>query len=232
MSRHPEFEELQDFQEGFLSPDRNGEIRAHLLECPNCREDLEALSELMADLGSLPVEAEPSRDLWPQIQWRISAAGPPVKNPARRSGITVPAWQLLAAGIALALMSGGTVWAIMSTAVQGPASVATEPAAIPSAPASVVPSTASSAEFAAYDGYADALADLEAVVETGRNVLDPETVRILEENLAIIDRAILESSEALAQDPGSRVLRRLLSRTMGRKVDLLQQAVEMIAAKT
>lgn len=225
MSRHPEFEELQDFREELLSPERQEEIRAHIQECPDCRKDLAAFSELLVDLGNLPVEAEPSRDLWPQIRWRIEAAGTSVREPARGRGITIPVWQLLAAGIILALISGGAVWAVMSGTLRGPVPVAT-------APASVTGPGASVAGYAAYDEYTDAVADLEMVVEGGRHVLDPGTVRILEENLAIIDRAILESGEALAQDPGSRTLRRLLSRTMRKKMDLLQHAAQMIIANT
>ena len=68
--------------------------------------------------------------------------------------------------------------------------------------------------------------------EEGRTVLDPETVRLLEENLAIIDQAIEESRAALAQDPGSGLLRRILTDTMRRKMDFLRQAAVAIYANT
>lgn len=221
MNRHPEIEELQDYREELLSPERHGEIRAHLRECSACREDLAAIRDLMDDLAALPVEAEPSRDLWPQIQWRIGAGSAREEARPRRTAVTLPVWQLLAASVVLALISGGAVWAYLAGTVQGPGAVVMEPAP------RTVPAGAA-AEYAAYEGFTDAVAELETVVEEGRDLLGPETIQVLEENLAIIDRAILDSRLALAQDPGSRTLRRLLSQTMRRKVDLLQQAAEVI----
>ena len=85
---------------------------------------------------------------------------------------------------------------------------------------------------AAYAPYDDAVLELEGILDEGREILGPETIQILEENLLIIDRAIAESQEALFQDPGSRVLRRILSETMRRKVDLLQQAAVAIYANS
>lgn len=225
MKGHPDFEELQDFREDLLPAERREELQNHLLTCSACRDDLEALSELMDDLAELPLEAEPSRDLWPQIHWRIQGSGSGRRERSARRGITVQAWQLIAAGIVLAVFSGGLVWTFMSATLEGPDMLATE-AAPPESP------VAFASEYAAYDEYTDATADLEKVVDEGREYLDPETIRVLEENLAIIDRAILASTEALAQDPGSRILRRLLSETMRRKLNLLQQAAEIIVANT
>ena len=225
MNRHPEVEELQDYREELLSPERHQEIGAHLRECPACREELAAIQELMDDLAGLPEEAEPSRDLWPQIHWRLNGSRDRQAEPRRGRVVTLPVWQLLAAGIVLALVSGGVVWsALHGTAGGRPASMATAPATSPEA--------VFASNYQAFDQYTDAVEELEAVVEEGRAVLDPETIRVLEENLEVIDQAILESTEALAEDPGSRVLLRLLSETMRRKVDLLQRTAEIIIANT
>ena len=56
------------------------------------------------------------------------------------------------------------------------------------------------------------------------------TVRVLEENLAIIDRAIADARTALEQDPASRYLNGHLGRTLRRKVDLLQRAATLVTA--
>ncbi len=80
----------------------------------------------------------------------------------------------------------------------------------------------------AYDEYDDAVVELEGILIEGQEILDPETIRLLEENLLILDRAISQSREALTQDPGSKILRRILSETMRRKMDLLQRAVVAI----
>ncbi len=65
---------------------------------------------------------------------------------------------------------------------------------------------------------------MEALLSEHRDELDPNTVRILEKNLGIIDRAIQESGEALAGDPGNEYLREHLDRAVRRKVAYLRDA--------
>ena len=72
--------------------------------------------------------------------------------------------------------------------------------------------------------YSEELAQLEALLSQHRDELDPNTVRILEKNLAIIDRAIQESGEALAGDPGNEYLREHLDRAVRQKVAYLRDA--------
>ena len=74
MNRHIDFDQLQDYREGLLSPEEHEKIRAHLEECGSCSEDLAGLSDLMKELAELPEEATPARDLWPQIEWRIGGS--------------------------------------------------------------------------------------------------------------------------------------------------------------
>ena len=76
----------------------------------------------------------------------------------------------------------------------------------------------------AYGGYEDAITDLEEVLERGREVLDPATIAILEENLGTIDRAIQEAGEALENDPASTVLQRILGDNIRLKVEVLRKA--------
>jgi hypothetical protein len=71
------------------------------------------------------------------------------------------------------------------------------------------------------------LARLEELVEEHRSELEPNTIRILEKNLAIIDRAIEESAAALLADPSDQYLREHLSRSVQRKVDYLRVASEI-----
>jgi hypothetical protein len=232
MKRHVGFDELQDLREGLLSPEERDEVLAHLESCATCRGELGALSSLMDSLGELPLEAQPSRDLWPQIVWRIDAGSeasrrvesPSLSRAKPRRQITLQAWQLAAASIALALVSGGVVWAALSGGLRDPGPVAS------------VPAQGSLAQpvgwETALDEYNEAVAELEEVLELGRGVLDPETVRILEENLQAIDNAINESQAALAQDPGSKILGRFLAENLRRKVDLLRRAAAAVYANT
>jgi anti-sigma factor RsiW len=75
--------------------------------------------------------------------------------------------------------------------------------------------------------YQQAVDDLARVLETRRASLAPETVAILEHNLAIIDAAIAESRAALVNDPNSRELTDMLSSTYDAKVQLLRRAVQL-----
>ena len=133
MTQHIDDSLLQDFQEGLLEPEVEGEVRGHLDVCSRCREELKALGKLIENFGDLPTEAQPSRDLWPQIEWRMEGSKPQALDP-EASGVPVvpggrehqmgqprigrrislPAWQLLAASIALVGISGGSVWAVLS----------------------------------------------------------------------------------------------------------------------
>lgn len=84
----------------------------------------------------------------------------------------------------------------------------------------------------AYGEYDQAVADLEAVLEKGREVLDPETIRVLEENLQSIDRAIQDAGDALMNDPASTLLQRFLADNLRKKVDLLRRAAGAVYAST
>jgi len=221
MTRHIDDSLLQDSLEGLLDPEAEGRLREHLDECSQCREELEAMTELLDGLGDLAVEAQPSRDLWPQIAWRMKSAR--TRRPAGRGRrVNLPAWQLLVASIALIVISGGSMWAFLSGRME---------AGGPLDPLQQTPAQLVGWQDA-YSGYDDAVADLETVLEKGREVLDPETVRVLEENLQTIDGAIREAGEALMQDPASTLLQRFLADNLRKKVELLRRAAGAVYANT
>ena len=226
MTRHIDDSNLQDLLEGLLDSEAETEFREHLDSCPRCREELESLTELREELGRLPVEARPGRDLWPQISWRMGQTQAPGLPPELPSGtgrrVSLPAWQLLAASIALIVISGGTVWAVLA----GRADMSGPLGSTPRSQAQMV-----SLEDV-YGGYDEAVLDLEAVLEQGREVLDPETIRVLEENLRTIDQAIRDAETALMNDPASTFLQRFLADTLRKKVDLLRQAAGTVYAIT
>jgi hypothetical protein len=107
--------------------------------------------------------------------------------------------------------------------------------AAPDAPAAMAPSPARVTEArlvgqaAPPPGYAEELARLQLALEQGRSRLDPNTIRVLEKNLAVIDRAIRESQEALALDPGNPFLAEHLERAYRGKVDYLREATAMLS---
>ena len=71
--------------------------------------------------------------------------------------------------------------------------------------------------------YDAAIAELQSSLDQRRSTLDTSTVRIVEQNLAIIDKAIADARTALAADPSSRYLNTYLASTMRRKVDFLRR---------
>ena len=72
---------------------------------------------------------------------------------------------------------------------------------------------------------------LRAVLKVRRAQLDPETVKVIETSLRVIDEAISQSRAALAKDPASAFLRDRLDNSLEKKVDLLRTAA-MLPART
>jgi len=91
-----------------------------------------------------------------------------------------------------------------------------------------------SARFAGYEdpAYDAAVADLQAVLEQGRERLDPRTVQVLEESLGTIDAAIEDARRALAADPANARLNTYLAGTRQRKLELLREASDIVTAIT
>jgi len=80
----------------------------------------------------------------------------------------------------------------------------------------------------ASQSYATAVADLERVLASGRGQLDTTTIRVIEQNLAAIDRAIGQAQRALDADPANLYLNTHLAETMRRKLELLRQAAALV----
>jgi hypothetical protein len=90
---------LDDWIAGRLDPEAAGAVEAHLGACPSCRQDAEAARALASVLPDLPRSVPPSRDLWEDIERRIT-------RPTRRR---VPG-ALIAATVAVAGAAG--LWAL------------------------------------------------------------------------------------------------------------------------
>ena len=222
-------DQLSEYLDGGLSPEEARALDDHLSECGSCREALAGLRDVVARARELgPVE--PERDLWPGIAGAIGApprraegdviALPGTVRRPRRMGVYLTVPQLAAAAAVLVLFSGAaTWWAGAGVAVRGGS---------PAAPAG------SAAVFAAdapgpSPELARELASLEAALDAARASLDPNTVRIVEKNLAVIQRAIDESLRALEVDPGNPFLRDHLEQAYREKADFLREATRMAA---
>ncbi|MGH7529299.1 MAG: hypothetical protein ACREMN_02865, partial [Gemmatimonadales bacterium] len=159
-----------------------------------------------------------ARDLWPQLRARMTPGRGAGGSPPRRLSFSVP--QLLAASVALVLVTGGAVWlGLRERAALTPES---------GAPAGVVMATP-----AGWTARTDlAVAQLEEALARNESRLDTATVRVVRENLAIIDRAIERAQRALAADPGNSYLNLHLAHTMRQKIELLRRANALATAES
>lgn len=222
--KHDWTDRLSEYLDGGLSPEEATTIEAHLTECDECSEVLGELRSVMARARALE-DAPPSRDLWEGIRDGISPAEAPevvdlanriagVERTRRRVSFSVP--QLVAAALALVFASGGTAWMVRSNT----ADIGSRGAPLPATPAVAV----SSDPAVPGDSQTDELAELEELLARHRSELSPATVRILEKNISAIDRAIRDSLEALAADPGNTFLEGHLQRSRERKLEYLREA--------
>jgi tetratricopeptide (TPR) repeat protein len=213
---------LSDYLDDELTPAERAQLGAHLTSCRECSATLDELREVVSRAGTL-VARPPSSDLWPGIEPRLQARSvvPFTARPARRFSFTIP--QLVAAGIALMVTSGGGVWVLQhgGRATSTPPIQATNEAPVPA----VVLTALSDPR------YDEAISDLEQALESGRTQLDPGTVKIIEANLAAIDKAIDESRRALAEDPANIYLNNHLADARQRKLALLRRATALVGPK-
>jgi anti-sigma factor RsiW len=223
---------LSDYLDGELTDAERSALERHLGACPSCTAALDELARVVERARRMPARA-PSTDLWPGIAARIGVEAPmPAMAPlpkSRRWNFSLP--QLAAACLAAAAISGGGVWLAAGRALgpAGPLPAAPRPVAVSPVAPLALPAGQPAAAEQKYDA---AVADLQRVLEQGRGTLDTTTVRVLERNLAVIDRAIADARRALAADPSNSYLNAHLARTMRRKIDLLRQAADLVAARS
>jgi anti-sigma factor RsiW len=211
---------LSEYIDGELTPDERAQLEAHLVTCAGCAGTLEELRDVVLRAGALPPRP-PDADLWPGIAPRLELSAPVVPfrpTRARRFAFTMP--QLVAAGLALMVMSGGGVWV-----VQHGGRATDLPQVAASADPSVVPASLADPR------YDEAIADLQQALNAGRADLDPGTIRVLEANLEVIDKAIEQSRRALAADPANVYLNNHLADARQRKLALLRRAAALVGPK-
>ena len=213
---------LSEYLDDELSAGERRQVSEHLAACESCRATLEELRQIVSEAAAL-TDSAPIRDLWSGVAARIDPArqlrarvSPFRRAISSRLSFTLP--QLAAAGLTLMVLSGGLVWMARSGNPQADfqplsAEVQTDTATIP-------------ANFADRH-YDEAIADLQRVLDAERPQLDPETVRVLEKNLASIDAAIDQCRRALKADPSNIYLNTHLADARQRKLVLLRRATAL-----
>jgi anti-sigma factor RsiW len=219
---------LSEYLDGELSAEERTALEDHLRHCPPCGAALADLKRIVGRARALE-DREPERDLWPGIAARIgvparaASEGTEIRLARRVPGrwtFSLP--QLAAAGIALMTLSGAAAWLLHPA---GTAVVMTPP----STPSVVIPVAAGPAR-PAKRSYDLAVAELQQVLARNRGRLDTTTVRVIEQNLATIDRAIAQAQRAVVADSANIYLNSHLAETMRRKLELLRQAASLVSA--
>ena len=217
---------LSEYIDGELSLSEREALEAHLLSCADCGRTLEELRAVVARAGQV-IDREPARELWPAIAARLQTPDPELPVPVatspgkRRLSFSIP--QLAAASIVLMLMSAGTMYMMLQDDAAAP--VVAEQPVMQSSPGQVSVRSVTRR-------YDEAVQELEQALEHNRSQMDTATVRILEKNLAIIDRAIADARAALGQEPANPYLTKYLDAAMQRKVQLLRRAAGVARAQT
>lgn len=210
---------LSEYLDDGLPPGERTALEAHLAGCEACAATLADLRRIVARAGSLE-DRPPSRDLWGGIAGRIGtgpAAGPKVlRGPWRQISLTLP--QLAAAALVMAAVGAGAVWFAVGDGGAPPSEVITVAEPVSADPA---------ARLVGLTSYDAAVRDLEQVLADRRDILDTGTVRVIEESLVTIDRAIARARAALEADPSDPYLRHHLAQAMRRKLDLLRRAADL-----
>ncbi|MEX2156641.1 MAG: anti-sigma factor [Gemmatimonadales bacterium] len=212
---------LSEYLDGELEAAQREALEAHLGTCAACRATLEELRGVVARAKGLE-DRPPKVDLWPRINARLTPGWQPgvsrdttVRRFTRRVSFSVP--QLLAASIALVLLSGGGAWLALK----------------PDAVAETPQPTATTFTAVSWPSRTDkAVAELQEALTRNESRLDTATVRVVRENLAVIDRAIAEARSALEADPASTYLNLHLANTMRRKMELLRRVNAIAAARS
>ncbi|MEO8452466.1 MAG: zf-HC2 domain-containing protein [Gemmatimonadota bacterium] len=212
-------DQLSLYLDDELALDARRELESHLAGCAECRAvraDLERIKAWAPTYAGV----EPGAGQWAAIRAAVErdreVAFPSV---ARRFS-----WrEMVAAGIVMAGLGGGATWYLAGRTTR------TMPvAAVPTSDAPVQVRTVSFAD----QQYDAAVAELVRTVNEGRSKLDSTTVRVVEESLRAIDRAIAEARLAIQRDPANAYLNGHVAANMRRKLELLRRTVRAIAAET
>ena len=205
-------ERLDDYVAATLHQSDEATLASHLAACAECAAEERGLRSLLRQAAELPRVMQPARDLWPGIAARLERRG---RLLSFRPRATQVAWLAAAAAIAFAL--SGTLTTRSGKIV--PASQAPR----------LVPASLDGVQgvLAAEQDYEQAAALLMRTLEQDREGLSPETLKVVQENLMLIDKALADVRRALDKDPASRELTSLLTATHRRKLETLQRVVRL-----
>jgi hypothetical protein len=167
-------------------------------------------------------EEAPAQNLWPGIAARLEPRTAP-----RRTQVSFTLPQLAMAASLLIAVASGLTWLASrqpSAAADTQQTVVAQSESTGEVEGGIVNANFADAQFNA------AVSDLERILRSERDRLDPRTVLVIERNLKAIDAAIQEARAALNDDPANAYLNSHLADARRRKLDLLRQATTLASA--
>ena len=200
---------LNDWADGSLDGRPLESAERHMANCVACRARARAIRELVQELRAMPREVAPPATLRMTIAERIDA----VELHGRRwwdRTVFAARVPLAAAAVVLVALTATITARLVSTDRQSTA---------------VVDTVFHDPEFVAAEArYRRATAELEALLVSVRPQLAPETARLIDRNLAVLDAALDEARAALGEDPDNTTLTEMLLASYEKKLDLLRSA--------
>ena len=210
-------ESLSDYVDTTLGEQESRTLEAHMAACDACRALCKDLRDIKEQASSL------SRLRPPDDAWRRIAVSLRVQQATRPPGGTWnfskfrswSSWGTLAAAAVLVIASVLVLglWNPFSTAPPDQEQLA---------------NWVVSELVAAEKHYENAISGLEKIVTEDEDLLEPEVMAVLDENLTLIDQAIGESRVAAIEQPESEIARESLLGALRNKLSLLQNTILMI----
>ncbi|HSJ30047.1 MAG TPA: zf-HC2 domain-containing protein [Longimicrobiales bacterium] len=210
MTGHLDERQLNDCVDDALDPAEQDSARAHLAACDSCRDAVESLRLLRSDLAGLPRSIQPPAHVLMGVRAGLAQAR---NSAAARTWYMRP--RLLAAAAILLVVISSATTALLIRGTPGS----------DAAPYAATPPTGSSslvAVDALERSYEHEVAEVQRALAGQQSALSPETLRVLQANLDIIDRALNEARAALRADPGNDALTDLVRSGYERKLDVLR----------
>jgi hypothetical protein len=207
MMTHPTYEELNDWADGELPAAAGAHIAQHCSSCAKCTATAEGIRALSAAARALPRRMDPPFDVWGEIRRNTMAT-----KPSRWDS----AWQLRYPLAAAAIMIIG-ITALLTIQM------------VRSHPEQIIavqkPSAVQLTMRKAEADYAQTVQTLEALLASRRATLDPATVKMLDQHLTLIDKAIRDAKSALVTHPDNPQLPHMITGAYERKVNMLTRAL-------
>lgn len=210
---------LDDYVDGLLPEKSRRAVENHLEANPKDRWRLEEIRLLKQGARELPKEMELPRNLWPGIRAQLStkSSTPSPSSAPRWKGLRA-VWLPLAASLVVLFAGALTLDYFRMDEAMTP-----QPARL----TTINPTNAELARIGMQDAeleYIKATDQLLAALEKRRDQFSPETLKILDENLIIINKAIEEVQDALKDDPENLLSRHTLTAMYRQKVQMLWKA--------